>query len=152
MVGLPAGGHKELLPALNASGHLLDGGAEWKLLTSRVSAHFEHAVVDEPPNAPGLRARLAVTVWYPAQFAELRRVCLSRCGGEDAFCASLSRCHRRAALHALFRKRAHHNTVPQAKASSVLSLRKEQQLSRHSRWPPLQHCCNPWNILLSHSL
>ena len=94
----PGGHHKELQAALNGSGHLLDGGAEWKLLTSRIAAHFEHAVVDEPPNAPGLRARLAVTVWYPAQFAELRRVCLARCGGEDAFCASLSRCHRRALI------------------------------------------------------
>ena len=35
-----------------------------------------------------------VTVWFPAQFAELRRICLSACGGEAAFCASLSRCHR----------------------------------------------------------
>jgi predicted secreted protein len=35
-------------------------------------------------------------VWFPAQFAELRRICLSQCGGEAAFCASLSRCHRQA--------------------------------------------------------
>jgi hypothetical protein len=88
-------GGKELVAALSASGHLGgDGGADWALLTSRVACHFEHTVLDEPPNMPGMRARLAVTVWYPAQFAELRRVCLARCGGEDAFCASLSRCHR----------------------------------------------------------
>lgn len=37
-----------------------------------------------------------VTVWFPAQFAELRRICLRECGGEAAFCASLSRCHRSA--------------------------------------------------------
>ena len=37
---------------------------------------------------------MQVTVWFPAQFAELRRICLSECGGEAAFCASLSRCHR----------------------------------------------------------
>lgn len=35
-----------------------------------------------------------ISVWFPAQFAELRRMCLSHCGGEAAFCASLSRCHR----------------------------------------------------------
>ena len=39
---------------------------------------------------------MQVTVWFPAQFAELRRICLSKCGGEAAFCASLSRCHRSA--------------------------------------------------------
>ncbi len=37
---------------------------------------------------------MQIYVWFPAQFAELRRICLSQCGGEAAFCASLSRCHR----------------------------------------------------------
>lgn len=37
---------------------------------------------------------LQICAWFPAQFAELRRICLSQCGGEAAFCASLSRCHR----------------------------------------------------------
>lgn len=38
-----------------------------------------------------------VTVWFPAQFAELRRLCLAGGGGEAAFAASLSRCHAWAA-------------------------------------------------------
>ena len=42
----------------------------------------------------GAAPAMQVTVWFPAQFAELRRICLSACGGEAAFCASLSRCHR----------------------------------------------------------
>jgi len=42
---------------------------------------------------------LQVMVWFPAQFAELRRICLKECGGDAAFCASLSRCHRSAMPH-----------------------------------------------------
>lgn len=42
---------------------------------------------------------LQVMVWFPAQFAELRRICLKECGGDAAFCASLSRCHRSATPH-----------------------------------------------------
>ena len=42
----------------------------------------------------GAAPAVQVTVWFPAQFAELRHICLSACGGEAAFCASLSRCHR----------------------------------------------------------
>ena len=42
----------------------------------------------------GAAPAVQVTVWFPAQFAELRRICLSACGGVAAFCASLSRCHR----------------------------------------------------------
>ena len=49
--------------------------------------------------AGGLRRGRAaqVTVWFPAQFAELRRLCLAEGGGEAAFAASLSRCHAWAA-------------------------------------------------------
>ena len=46
------------------------------------------------PYDDSVLASSQVTVWFPAQFAELRRICLSECGGEAAFCASLSRCHR----------------------------------------------------------
>lgn len=41
--------------------------------------------------------RAQVTVWFPAQFAELRRLCLADGSGEAAFAASLSRCHAWAA-------------------------------------------------------
>ena len=42
-------------------------------------------------------AHAQVTIWFPAQFAELRRLCLADGGGEAAFAASLSRCHAWAA-------------------------------------------------------
>ncbi|BDA49325.1 probable 1-phosphatidylinositol-3-phosphate 5-kinase FAB1C [Coccomyxa sp. Obi] len=77
-----------------AQGSGCDDDVEWGVLMWHGHTHFDHTVVDHPPHMPGSRTRLSISVWFPAQFAELRRMCLSHCGGEAAFCASLSRCHR----------------------------------------------------------